>query len=329
VLAKTVVHVHMIKLSSVLTLKRQILITFKRREPTTLIRDRGLKFLTILIQLLRYFCFKRNKMKKILALATIALLFNACKNDPAESSDNTIAPNAIPIPANINYNILATYPHDTSFFTEGLIWNNNTLYEGTGLEGQSKLMKIDLKNGKINQEVSLEPEIFGEGITILYDKIYQLTWQNHKVYVYDAKTMKKIKELTWEHDGWGLTNNGTDLIISIGDSNLYFVDPETFKVKKIVGVMDNNGPVGNINELEFIDGFVYANIYETDYIIKINPDNGHIAGKMDLSGLLEKSGKQVSKEGGFELNGIAYDSSKKSMYVTGKRWPLLFEMKVN
>ena len=268
-------------------------------------------------------------MKKLLSFATIALFFNACKNEPTENTESTPAAGAIPVPANINYNILATYPHDTSSFTEGLIWQNNVLYEGTGLEGKSKLLKTDLKNGKINQAVSLSPDIFGEGITILNDKIYQLTWQNHKVYVYDAKTLKKINELTWEHEGWGLTHNGTDLIVSTGDSNLYFVDPETFKVRKIVGVVDNNGPVGNVNELEYVDGFVYANIYLSDYIIKINPENGHIAGKMDLSGILEKLGRQVNKDNGAVLNGIAYDSTKKSLYVTGKNWPLLFEMKVN
>jgi glutamine cyclotransferase len=267
-------------------------------------------------------------MKKLIAFAGLTIFLHACSNNDADNNDTTTA-SSIPAPANISYNILATYPHDTASYTQGLIWQDNTLYEGTGLEGESKLLKVDLKNGKANQELSLAPDIFGEGISILNNKIYQLTWQNHKVYVYDAKTFKKIKELTWDHEGWGLTNNGTDLIVSTGDSNLYFVDPETFKVRKIVGVTDNNGPVGNLNELELIDGFVYANIYLTDYIIKIDPNSGHIVGKMDLSGLLEKSGKQVNKEQGFVLNGIAYDSAKKSLYVTGKKWPLMFEMKVN
>jgi glutamine cyclotransferase len=268
-------------------------------------------------------------MKKILVLAAIALFINACKNNDSDNTENTSVGNAIPAPANINFNILAVYPHDTSSYTQGLIWQNNSLYEGTGIEGQSKLMKVDLKDGKIEKSVSLSPDIFGEGITLFNDKIYQLTWQNHKVYVYDAKSFKKSKELSWEHEGWGLTNDGTNLIVSTGDSNLYYVDPETFKVRKIVGVTDNNGPVGNLNELEYIDGFVYANIYLTDFIIKIDPSNGHVIGKMDLSGLLEKSGKQVDKKEGSVLNGIAYDSTKKSMYITGKKWPLMFEMKVD
>lgn len=271
-------------------------------------------------------------MKRILAFTLIALLFAACNNNTSSNDDNNstaINANTIAPPSNINYNIVATYPHDTSSYTQGLIWQNNTLYEGTGLEGHSRLMKVDIKDGKANKSVSLDPSVFGEGITILNDKIYELTWQTHKVYVYDVKTFKKIKEFTWDHEGWGLTHNGKELIISTGDSNLYFVDPETFKLLRIVGVTDNNGPVGNLNELEYINGAVFANIYLTDYIIKIDPSNGHVTGKIDLSGLLEKSGKQVNKEEGYVLNGIAFDSAKNSLYITGKKWPLLYEMKIN
>ncbi len=268
-------------------------------------------------------------MKKLLVFTVIALFLAACNSNSSNDNDTVVTPDTVTPPANINYNIVAAYPHDTSSFTEGLIWQNNTLYESTGLEGKSRLMKIDIKNGKPSKSISLDPSIFGEGITILNDKIYQLTWQNHKVYVYDAKTLKKLKELTWEHDGWGLTNNGTDLIISTGSSNLYFADPETFKIRKIVGVSDNNGPVGNLNELEYINGLLYANIYLSDYIIKIDPANGNILGKIDLSGLRGKAEKQVDTDKDNVLNGIAYDSTKKSLYITGKNWPLLFEMKVN
>jgi glutamine cyclotransferase len=270
-------------------------------------------------------------MKRLLSFATIVLLFPACKSNDASDNDTgaTTIANAVPPPANVNYSIVASYPHDTASYTQGLIWQNDALYEGTGLEGQSRLMKVDLKNGKALQSISLDPTVFGEGITIFNDKIYELTWESHVVYVYDAKTLKKIKEFTWDHEGWGITHNGKELIISSGDSNLYFVDPETFKLLRIVGVTDNNGPVGNLNELEFIEGAVFANIYLTDYIVKIDPANGHITGKIDLSGLLEKSGKHVNKEEGHVLNGIAYDSVKNSMYVTGKKWPLLYEVKLN
>jgi len=265
-------------------------------------------------------------MKRFLALALVPFLVVACKNNTS-SNNETTAVNTIAPPANISYNILATYPHDTASFTQGLQWINDTLYEGTGLEGQSRLMRVDLKSGKAIKSISLDPAVFGEGITILNGKIYELTWQNHKVYVYDEKTFQKIKEFNWEHEGWGITNNGKDLIVSTGSSNLYFVDPETFKEKNVVGVVDNNGPVGNLNELEYVDGVVYANIYLTDYIVKIDPSNGHIIGKLNLSGLLQNSGKTYNPETTDVLNGIAYNANKKTFYITGKKWPVLFEMK--
>ncbi|HEX8278751.1 MAG TPA: glutaminyl-peptide cyclotransferase [Segetibacter sp.] len=266
-------------------------------------------------------------MKNFLPFAFVILFFS-CKNDNAADTGNEPITNTIAPPANISYNIVASYPHDTASYTQGLIWKDNFLYEGTGLEGQSRLMKVDLKNGKASQKISLDTSLFGEGITILNGKIYQLTWQNHKVFVYEEQSLKKLKEFSWEHDGWGITHNGIELIISTGESNLYFVDPETFKIKRIIGVSDQNGPTGNLNELEYIDGAIYANIYLTDYIVKIDPSSGHILGKMDLSHLLEKSGKHVSDEGNLVLNGIAYDSTKKSMYITGKKWPLLYELKL-
>ncbi len=270
-------------------------------------------------------------MKKIIAFALVVVsivTYSACTGDnkPTEAVEPT---NTITTPINIAFNIINSFPHDTSSYTQGLILYNNTLYEGTGLEQHSKLMQVDLKSGKPSQSISIDPTFFGEGITILNDTIYQLTWQNHKVLVYDAKTFRKIKEFTWEREGWGITHNGTDLIISTGESNIYFVDPATFKVKTIIGVTDNNGPVGNVNELEYVDGAIYANIYLTDFIIKIDPSNGHVIGKMDLTGILQQAGKSVAYENGFVLNGIAYDSLKKSFFITGKKWPLLFEMKLN
>jgi glutamine cyclotransferase len=251
----------------------------------------------------------------------------ACKNNTSNNDDDTEIVNTITPPANINYNIVAIYPHDTASFTQGLQWINDTLYEGTGLEGESRLMMVDLNTGKATKSIALDPSFFGEGITLLNGRIYELTWQNNKVFVYDAKTLKKIKEFSWDHEGWGIANNGKDLIVSTGSSNLYFVDPETFKEKNIIGVMDNNGPVGNLNELEYVDGAVYANIYLFDYIVKIDPSNGHVTGKINLSGILQKSGKPYNPDN--VLNGIAYNTNKKSFYITGKNWPALFEVKLN
>lgn len=249
------------------------------------------------------------------------------------ASDNTeLKPNTsdIKAPAILSYNVVASYPHNNESYTQGLIWENGYLIEGTGIAGESKLMKVNLKSGKSEGNVvKLPDDVFGEGVTILNGKIYQLTWQNRKVYVYDEKSFEKIKEFNWEHEGWGLTTDGKDLIVSTGESNMYIVDPESFTIKKTVVVHDNNGPVGNINELEYVNGFVFANIYLTDYIIKINLQTGEIVGKIDMTGLLEKFGQQVNKEQGLVLNGIAYDSVKHSFFITGKKWPLLFEVKLN
>lgn len=267
-------------------------------------------------------------MRRLIPFIFFAFII-ACNNESNDSTTGSTASSAIPPPAVISYNIVASYPHDTASYTQGLIYKDNALYEGTGMEGKSRLMQVDLNNGKAIKSVQLSSDVFGEGITILNDKIYQLTWQNHKVFVYDLKTFEKIKEHQWPHDGWGITDNGKELIISTGESNIYFVDPETFNVKRVVGVMDQNGPVGNLNELEYVDGSLFSNIYLTDYIVKIDPETGHIIGKMDLSGLLEKSGQHVNVNEGRVLNGIAYDSTKNSLYVTGKNWPLLYELKLN
>lgn len=269
-------------------------------------------------------------MKKLLLLITAAnIIFVGCKNTSHDNNADMSSVSVVPPPANMSYNILAVYPHDTTSFTEGLQWINNSLYEGTGLENESKLMKLNINTGKAEKTITIDPSLFGEGITVLNNKIYQLTWQNHVAFVYDAGTYKKLKEFTWPHDGWGMTTNGKDLIISTGESNLYIVDPETFNIKNIISVVDNNGPVGNINELEYVDGIVYANIYQTDYIIKIDPTNGHIVGKLNLQGLLQKSNKPYNPASVDVLNGIAYNAEKKTFYITGKKWPALFEMKLN
>lgn len=256
----------------------------------------------------------------------LVLLLAACNNRTEEANNEPLS--TIPAPQNISYTVVASYPHDTSSYTQGLIWRNDALYEGTGIEGKSRLLKTDLKTGRIQQAIPIDAKDFGEGITSLNGKIYQLTWTSNRVYVYDANTLKKIQEFKWEHQGWGITHNGTDLIISTGSNNLYYVDPATFKIKSIIGVFDNNGPVGNLNELEFFDGAIYANVYTSDYIVKIDPATGHVTGRMNLEGLLQKAGKSVNIHEGHVLNGIAYDSAKKSLYITGKKWPLLFEVKL-
>lgn len=236
------------------------------------------------------------------------------------------------IPAVINYQLLKEYPHDPGAYTQGLIWQGKQLLEGTGQYGESNIRKVDLATGRVLQQLPNDSAIFGEGITLLQNKLYQITWQNKVAYVYDAQTFKKLGEFTLNTEGWGLTNNGTDLILSDGSSNLYFLNPQTFQELRRVGVYDNMGPRAAINELEYINGYVYANIYQTDFIVKIDPSSGKIVGRADLSDLRSKAGIPpiTGAEGSPEvLNGIAYDSANNRIFITGKYWPKLFEIKLD
>lgn len=267
-------------------------------------------------------------MRNYLMIAGLIFLA-ACNNNEKDYTDNSVQP--VPVPA-INYNIIASYPHDTSAYTQGLEFHNGKLYEGTGDFETSSLRITDATTGRVEKKHMMGTDsIFGEGITIFKNKVYQLTWESNIVYVYDINNLDKpIKTFKWPYEGWGLTNNGTDLIISDGTSNLYFVNPDDFRLKSTIHVSDNSGPVDNINELEYVDGFVYANIYQTDEIIKIDPSSGHIVGKMDFPGMKEKYFANQNIPGRTDvLNGIAYDSSRKSFFITGKRWPKMFEIKLN
>lgn len=268
-------------------------------------------------------------MKKFSALVVLIALAACTNGDKEPVVDESVKP--IPTPT-ISYSILSQYPHDTSAFTQGLEFYKGKLYEGTGDFENSSLRITDHKTGKVEKKHMMgSPSIFGEGITIFNNRLYQLTWQSHIVYMYDINNIDKpVKTFKWPYDGWGLTNNGKHLIISDGTAVLYFVNPDDFRLLSTIRVADNSGPVNYLNELEYIDGFVYANVYETDLIVKINPESGQVVGKMDLSGLEEKFfPNQVPPGRGLVLNGIAYDSTAKRMFITGKQWPKLFELKLN
>ncbi|GAB2815068.1 glutaminyl-peptide cyclotransferase [Ferruginibacter profundus] len=266
-------------------------------------------------------------MKYFLAPAVI-VFFAACNGggDKPADIDPALLPKVTPM---ISYNIVNVYPHDTSAFTEGLQIYNGKFYEGTGMEQESTLRIADIKTGKVEKKhFYTDTAIFGEGIQVFKGKIYQLTWKNHIVYVYDENNIDKpIKTMQWPYEGWGMTNNGTDLIISDGSANLYFVDAETFKVKSTIAVTEDGKSVDSINELEYVNGFIYANVWQTDDIVKIDPANGQIVGKMEFPGLKEKYfSKEIVEQRTDVLNGIAYDSTTKKMYITGKRWPKMFEI---
>lgn len=265
-------------------------------------------------------------------LLSSALLLFSCTTNNTPDSDPSIMPPTIPPPAQLSYNISNVYPHDTGSYTQGLEIHNGKLYEGTGDFESSALQITDIKTGRVEKKHLIgSNEIFGEGITIFNQKIYQLTWTNNIVYVYDLNSIDKpVKTFKWPYEGWGITHNATDLIISDGTANLYFVNPDDFKIKSTIQVRDNNGPVTQLNELEYVDGFVYANVYLSDYIVKIDPSSGFVTGKISLPGLLDQYAPKQRIPGRTDVfNGIAYDSATKKFYLTGKRWPKLFELTLN
>jgi glutamine cyclotransferase len=222
------------------------------------------------------------------------------------------------------YTIIKKYPHDTAAFTQGLEFYKGNLYEGTGEYGESQLRELDLSTGKVVRKVDLNKKYFGEGITFFKDKIYQLTWENHTVFRYDTN-FKLIDTIPLPTEGWGMTHDNQNLIISDGSSKLYFRNPETMAEVRSINVSENGSLVNNLNELQYIHGFIYANIWQTDYIVKIDPSNGNVVGKADFTNLLKHQG-EVVYDSNDVLNGIAYDSTSNKTYITGKNWPALFEV---
>jgi|HigsolmetaAR202D_1030399.scaffolds.fasta_scaffold00067_7 Glutamine cyclotransferase len=247
--------------------------------------------------------------------------------EPTNPSTDPTPTNEVPAaPPVQGFRVIASYPHDPEAFTQGLIYENGQLYEGTGLNGRSSLRRVELETGSVQQSVALEEQYFGEGITILGDKIYQLTWQNRVGFVYDKSSFALIGQFSYATEGWGLTTDGTHLIMSDGSSTIYFLDPNSFEVVRQV-VVDNptGGPISRINELEYINGEIYANIWQTDKIVRIDPNNGRVLGWIDLTGLLGPEDRVQPVD---VLNGIAYDSENQRLFVTGKLWPKLFEIEL-
>jgi glutamine cyclotransferase len=268
--------------------------------------------------------------KRLLTVFVIALLV-ACNNkeDEKTTGNNTIIDNS---PSIINYSVVDSFPHDTTAFTEGFLIHDGQLYESTGHveevpSTRSLFGVVDLKTGNIQAKVELDKKkYFGEGIAFLNGKVYQLTYKTKIGFVYDAKTFKKIGEFTFpSEEGWGMTTDGNYLIMSDGTSNINYLNPNNFKLIKVLGVTDNNGPVADVNELELINGFIYANQYRTNYVLKIDPASGKVVGKLDFTTLDSEAKNKYPQAA--EMNGIAYDSAAKKIYVTGKLWPNIYEVK--
>jgi glutamine cyclotransferase len=221
-----------------------------------------------------------------------------------------------------HYRVIGSYPHDRQAFTQGLVYEGGFFYEGTGLHGRSSLRKVDPVSGRILKEVMLEPSHFGEGITIFGERIVQLTWLSHVGFVYDKNSFHILRTFTYPKEGWGITHDSKRFIMSDGTSVLRFLDPKDFREVATVGVHDEKGPVIGLNELEYVRGVIYANVWPTDRIAVIDPRKGRIKAWIDLQGLLGKTDLQ----GVDVLNGIAYDTRGDRLFVTGKLWPKVFEI---
>lgn len=222
-------------------------------------------------------------------------------------------------PLNISFSVISTLPHEPDAFTEGLTIHNNLVLESTGQNGKSWVAEVDPATGNHNKKIILDNQYFGEGMTVLNNKLYYLTWQTKIGFVYDARTYKQIGEFNYDNEGWGLTHDGKNLIMSAGTDKLYFLDTATLKISRTVSVRNGNMPVKNLNELEYVNGYIFANVYETSTIVKIDPATGKVVGRIDLSTQVDEIKRMFPNTN--ELNGIAYDKNSNALLVTGKNWP--------
>ena len=227
-------------------------------------------------------------------------------------------------PVEYTYRVVKEYPHDVGAYTQGLQYVDGDLYEGTGNYGTSSVRRVDLETGEIKQIRDLDQSLFGEGITVLGERIYQLTYKSQVGFIYDRSTFQEIQKVYYQNrEGWGLTNNGEELIMSDGTNIIYFLDPEMFTINRQLEVYHDEGPANSLNELEYINGKIYANRYFTDEIVIIDPATGKVEGRINLKGILRAEHRKPTTD---VLNGIAWDKEGERLFVTGKYWPLLFQI---
>jgi glutaminyl-peptide cyclotransferase len=261
-------------------------------------------------------------MKVVPRWLTIAFLLAA----PAHLLHGQTSPQpASPPPPEYTFNIVHQFPHDPAAYTQGLVYHDGFLYEGTGLKGRSSLRKVRLETGEVVQRAALERQYFGEGITLLKNEIFQLTWQSEVGFVYDAGDFRLLRRFSYRGEGWGLTTDGRELFMSDGTPDIRVMDPDTFTEKRRITVRDGAIPVGRLNELEFVEGEIFANVWQTDRIARISPKTGKVTGWIDLAGLISPD---FRREQDSVLNGIAYDAKEKRLFVTGKLWPSIFEIRL-
>lgn len=263
----------------------------------------------------------------IISISFLSISLSSCSSQTREKStdlNNILQKNSnLPI---YTYRIINTFNHDPTAYTQGLVAHDGYIYESTGKYGQSSIRKIELNSGKIIQKYNLADNYFGEGITIFQDKIIQLTWKSKTCFVYNLDDFKLIKKFSITTEGWGITHDGERIIYSNGSSTLFFLSPDTYELIGQIKVTAESKPVSNLNELEYVEGEIFANIWQTNTIARIKPESGQIKGWVELDGLLEQKDLPDKVD---VLNGIAYDSNNNRLFVTGKLWPKLFEIELN
>jgi len=270
--------------------------------------------------------------KKVFTVTLLLLIFSAilfgsisCSLLPRQPQTEVIPAVPEPLAQQLGYEVLATYPHDPTCYTQGLVITEGIFYESCGLYGQSSLRKVDSVSGAVQAETKLDATFFAEGLVLLNGKLYQLTWQENTGFVYDASTLALLRTFNYQTQGWGLTTDGSALILSDGTNTLYWMDPGTMQVMRQVNVSYQGQPMEYLNELEYINGMIFANIYLTDTIVAVNPEDGNVISLIDLTGLRPEQNRTVQGE---VLNGIAYDQLNDKLYLTGKNWPNLYEIRL-
>lgn len=287
---------------------------------------------------------KSSKGRSRVPEITLLLLLTSCGGSVPANSDNSVRPDAstvetqavrgtLPDPPKTltddfpvyTYDVINVWPHNRNAFTQGLIFVDDILVESTGLNGQSSVRDVELKSGNVLKQVNVPSQYFAEGLTVLEGKLYQLTWQNKKGFVYDHKSFRLESEFSYDGEGWGLATDGHLLILSDGSDRIRFLDPVSFEVKRTINVRAHQQPVRQLNELEYIKGEIFANIWMTDEVARIDPDTGRVVGAIDFRGLLAPQDRDATTD---VLNGIAYDAVNDRLFVTGKCWPKLFEVRL-
>ena len=243
-------------------------------------------------------------------------------NSKQQAKDQMVEAREVPT---YGFEVVNTWPHDRAAFTQGLIFNDGVLLESTGQNGESSLRRVELTTGKVLQQVDVEDQYFAEGLTLFQGKLFQLTWQHKKGFIYDPVTFAAQGEFRYDGEGWGLTHDEKFLILSDGTNQIRFIDPSNFSIARTISVFENGRPLRELNELEYIKGEIYANIWHTDRIVRIDPATGNILGWIDLDGLLSATERRDPEA---VLNGIAYDQAGDRLFVTGKLWPKLFEIRL-